>query len=60
MTLPDDTCRCHDEECGERESCLRWLHRNRCGQHATHCESMFPFDYHNDEPCPYRIPEESQ
>lgn len=27
--LPDDICRCHDDECHRKENCLRYLHRDR-------------------------------
>lgn len=25
--LPYDWCRCHDDECPKRETCLRWIDR---------------------------------
>lgn len=30
--LLNDVCRCHDDKCEKRETCLRWLERNKFKQ----------------------------
>ena len=35
--LPNDWCRCHDEQCPVREQCKRWLDRANDGRnHVVH------------------------
>jgi hypothetical protein len=38
--LPDDVCRCHDEQCSEREECRRFLQRNTGGVHVKQAASL--------------------
>lgn len=56
--LSNDTCRCHDAGCDEKEQCLRWLCRNDEGKRVSHCGSLKPYDEPIMNPCPLRIPPE--
>jgi len=41
-TLPNDVCRCHDEDCAERNECRRYTERNKgTGERIPHCESLY-------------------
>ena len=62
MTLPLDICRCHDDGCSERETCLRWLCRNDGNEtdRIPHAKSLFPYDIPISEPCPQKIEAEAQ
>jgi hypothetical protein len=54
--LPDDICRCRDDDCPVRTDCVRWLERNRGSQRMVSADSLFPFDKQSMfKPCPYRI-----
>lgn len=35
MALLNDICRCHNDECPERGSCLRWLERESGYVHTS-------------------------
>ena len=41
-TLPNDVCRCHDEDCADRDGCRRYTERNKGdGERIPHCESLY-------------------
>lgn len=42
--LANDIFLCHDDGCGEHETCLRWLVRDNGGERTSHCQSLFPND----------------
>ena len=45
MPLPNDVCRCHDSDCIERETCRRWLDRNKgSGSHVVHTNTLCASD----------------
>ena len=52
--LPDDVCRCHDDACPERETCLRFLQREIGGIRVVHSATL----RQKDEPCQSKIPSE--
>lgn len=54
--LPDDICRCWDEECPERQGCLRWTQRADGGLRMAHTSACFPRRATAADPCPIRIP----
>ena len=42
MKLPADVCRCHDDDCPQKETCLRWLARHDCGHpRINHAASLW-------------------
>lgn len=50
-TLPLDICRCHDDKCSSRDSCLRYADR---ASGRVHADSVWPSRGDHD-PCQYRI-----
>ena len=38
--IPNDICRCHDQECSQRMKCRRFLDRNTGDEHTAHTETM--------------------
>ena len=59
--LPPVVCRCHDDGCGLRERCLRWLARNDEGvDRWNNLPSLKPYDEPLDAPCPFFMPEGEQ
>ena len=44
MTLPDDICRCRDDDCPQSRQCLRWIQRDIGGQRLVSAPSCFPFE----------------
>ena len=56
MTLKDDVCRCHNENCAERHTCLRWLDRDNGGDWVPHVDSMYSWgDFPLPLPCQNKI-----
>ena len=51
-TLGNDICRCLDDGCSERETCLRWIQR---GTGIEKIESLRPYDLPLNESCPNKI-----
>ena len=50
--LNDDICRCMDDGCPERESCLRWL----CREDRPMLSSFTASFRDEGEPCRWQIP----
>jgi hypothetical protein len=42
--LPDDWCRCRDDDCPEHDRCLRWTQRDIGSSRLVSAASCFPFD----------------
>lgn len=53
--MTNDTCRCHDAGCDERENCQRWINRKDKGDQIYHSPSLFPYDLPLSEPCTMMI-----
>jgi hypothetical protein len=58
MRLPYDICRCHDEDCPQREDCLRWLDRKKSGARTSHVDTMRPWRI--GEKCLLKIGKETE
>ena len=50
-TIPDDVSRCHNVTCIKRRECLRFLNRDKGGEHTVHTDSLA----NNFEDCDYFI-----
>jgi hypothetical protein len=55
--ITNDTCRCHDSGCPERERCLRWILRDTGYEQTPHAGSLYPYDQPRGEECPSMIAE---
>lgn len=57
--LPGNVCRCHDAECPERASCLRWIHRDTGPGPSPHSWSLRqpqnPWADHDHHPDPWEL-----
>lgn len=42
--LPDDWCRCRDDDCPDHARCLRWTQRDIGSSRLVSAPSCFPFD----------------
>lgn len=42
--LPDDICRCRDDDCPESRHCLRWIQRDMGSSRLVSTDSLFPFE----------------
>ena len=56
--LPNDYTRCHDEECGARQCCLRWIYRGEGrgdSRRLVHAATLRPAWQDKDTFCDHAI-----
>lgn len=63
--LADQECRCHDNDCGARHHCSRWVYRNSGSSRTPHSWSLYPIPdpewapnptpVDKRKPCPYFV-----
>jgi len=56
MHLPADKSRCLNDDCAEKEDCLRWLGRKDDHPRVVISENMNPYGRKDCPACPRRIP----
>jgi hypothetical protein len=42
--LPDDICRCRDDNCPQSRQCARWIQRDLGGSRIVSEHTLFPYD----------------
>jgi hypothetical protein len=47
----DDVCRCHDDKCGARQMCARWIMRDEGGAMVNHAVTLKPGYCTHERPC---------
>lgn len=49
--IPNDVARCHNDTCDDRETCKRWLQKDKGGINIRHAT----FNKVASQPCPKKI-----
>lgn len=59
IPLPDDICRCRDDDCSQSRQCVRWIQRDLGSSRLVSAATLFPFETLSvvNDPCPFFIAE---